>query len=82
MLTKKVVKKPSEPFTAESTEAYVKHRLRLAGCPRMPFTPEALLAVHQREPRSFSAEEATLLEQVAERMWFAVDRTRAEAALR
>jgi type II secretory pathway predicted ATPase ExeA len=36
-----------EPFTAESTEAYVKHRLRLAGCPRMPFTPEALLAVHK-----------------------------------
>ncbi len=36
-----------EPFTAESTEAYVKHRLRLAGCPRMPFSPEALLAVHQ-----------------------------------
>jgi type II secretory pathway predicted ATPase ExeA len=36
-----------EPFTAESTEAYVKHRLRLAGSPRMPFTPEALLAVHQ-----------------------------------
>ncbi len=27
-----------EPFTAESTEAYVKHRLRLAGSPRMPFT--------------------------------------------
>ena len=37
-----------EPFTAESTEAYIKHRLRLAGCPRLPFTPEALLAVHQR----------------------------------
>lgn len=36
-----------EPFTAESTEAYIKHRLRLAGCPRMPFTPDALLAVHQ-----------------------------------
>ncbi|MBN8226238.1 AAA family ATPase [Corallococcus macrosporus] len=36
-----------EPFTAESTEAYVKHRLRLAGCPRMPFSPEALLAVHE-----------------------------------
>jgi general secretion pathway protein A len=36
-----------EPFTAESSEAYVKHRLRLAGCPRMPFTPEALLAVHR-----------------------------------
>jgi len=37
-----------EPFTAESTEAYIKHRLRLAGSPRMPFTAEALLAVHQR----------------------------------
>ncbi|HYO67251.1 MAG TPA: AAA family ATPase [Archangium sp.] len=37
-----------EPFTFESTEAYIKHRLRLASCPRMPFTNEALLAVHQR----------------------------------
>ncbi|MCI0569346.1 MAG: AAA family ATPase [Myxococcaceae bacterium] len=37
-----------EPFTAESTEAYIKHRLRLAGCPRMPFTPEAIAAVHQQ----------------------------------
>ncbi|WP_375767284.1 AAA family ATPase [Archangium gephyra] len=37
-----------EPFTAESTEAYIKHRLRLASCPRMPFTNEALVAVHQR----------------------------------
>jgi general secretion pathway protein A len=36
-----------EPFTSESTEAYIKHRLRLAGSPRMPFTPEALLAIHQ-----------------------------------
>jgi general secretion pathway protein A len=36
-----------EPFTAESTEAYVKHRLRLAGCPRMPFDADALLAVHK-----------------------------------
>ncbi|AKJ06642.1 type II secretion system protein A [Archangium gephyra] len=37
-----------EPFTSESTEAYIKHRLRLASCPRMPFTNEALVAVHQR----------------------------------
>ena len=37
-----------EPFTAESTEAYIKHRLRLASCPRLPFTAEALVAVHQR----------------------------------
>jgi type II secretory pathway predicted ATPase ExeA len=37
-----------EPFTADSTEAYIKHRLRLAGCPRMPFTPEAIEALHRR----------------------------------
>jgi general secretion pathway protein A len=36
-----------EPFTAESTEAYIKHRLRLAGSPRLPFSPEALLAIHK-----------------------------------
>src|SRR5437016_1634416 len=36
-----------EPFTADSTEAYVKHRLRLAGCPRMPFTAEAIAALHR-----------------------------------
>lgn len=36
-----------EPFSADSTEAYVKHRLRLAGCPRIPFTPEAIAAVHE-----------------------------------
>jgi general secretion pathway protein A len=35
-----------EPFTQDSTEAYVKHRLRLAGCPRMPFAPDAIEAVH------------------------------------
>jgi general secretion pathway protein A len=36
-----------EPFTAESTEAYIKHRLRLAGSPRLPFSNEALLAIHK-----------------------------------
>ncbi|MBX5482724.1 MAG: AAA family ATPase [Myxococcaceae bacterium] len=36
-----------EPFTLESTEEYVKHRLRLAGCPRMPFSPEAVAAIHR-----------------------------------
>jgi type II secretory pathway predicted ATPase ExeA len=37
-----------EPFTLDSTEAYVKHRLRLAGCPRMPFTDESIEAVHSQ----------------------------------
>ncbi|HEY3449210.1 MAG TPA: AAA family ATPase [Myxococcales bacterium] len=36
-----------EPFSQESTEAYVKHRLRLAGAPRNPFTVEAVHAVHR-----------------------------------
>ncbi len=36
-----------EPFSQESTEAYVKHRLRLAGAPKNPFLPEAVLAVHR-----------------------------------
>ncbi|HYV43874.1 MAG TPA: AAA family ATPase [Myxococcaceae bacterium] len=37
-----------EPFTEDSTEAYVKHRLRLAGCPKMPFAQDAIGAVHQQ----------------------------------
>lgn len=36
-----------EPFTQESTEEYIKHRLRLAGCPRMPFLPEAVQSIHR-----------------------------------
>ncbi|MGQ0506948.1 MAG: ExeA family protein [Myxococcaceae bacterium] len=35
-----------EPFTAESTDAYIKHRMRLAGAQRLPFTDEAIAAVH------------------------------------
>ena len=34
-------------LTPESTEAYIKHRLRLAGASRMPLTPEAVQAVHR-----------------------------------
>ena len=37
-----------EPFSMESTESYVKHRLRLAGSARMPFTADALLALHRQ----------------------------------
>ncbi len=35
-----------EPLNAEATEAYVRHRLKLAGAPRVPFTPGALLRLH------------------------------------
>lgn len=37
-----------EPFSSDSTDAYVKHRLRLAGSAKTPFTSEAILAVHRR----------------------------------
>jgi general secretion pathway protein A len=35
-----------EPLSAEATEAYVRHRLRLAGAPRVPFTAGALARTH------------------------------------
>jgi general secretion pathway protein A len=36
-----------EPFSPDSTDAYVRHRLRLAGSPRMPFSAEAVGAIHR-----------------------------------
>src|SRR5438270_6490129 len=41
------VKYRLDHLNAESTEAYIKHRLRLAGASRMPFTPEAVRAIHR-----------------------------------
>jgi type II secretory pathway predicted ATPase ExeA len=35
-----------EPLNGESTEAYVRHRLKLAGAARVPFTPAALKRIH------------------------------------
>lgn len=36
-----------EPLSGESTEAYIKHRLKLAGASRMLFTQEAVQTVHR-----------------------------------
>jgi general secretion pathway protein A len=36
-----------EPLTGDATEAYVRHRLKLAGAPRVPFTPGAIAEVHR-----------------------------------
>jgi type II secretory pathway predicted ATPase ExeA len=36
-----------EPLGEESTVAYVRHRMSLAGAPRVPFTPEALREIHR-----------------------------------
>jgi type II secretory pathway predicted ATPase ExeA len=35
-----------EPLSHEATEAYVRHRLRLAGAPRVPFSPAAVARLH------------------------------------
>ncbi len=35
-----------EPLQAADTDAYVQHRLRLAGATRVPFTPEAIERIH------------------------------------
>ena len=36
-----------DPLSEEATDAYVRHRLRLAGSQRVPFTPGAIAAVHR-----------------------------------
>ena len=35
-----------EPLSSDATDAYVRHRLRLAGASRVPFTPAAIGRVH------------------------------------
>ncbi len=35
-----------EPLTEEATDAYIRHRLRLAGSERVPFTPAAISRIH------------------------------------
>lgn len=42
----------------------------------------AVLSVHQATPRLWTAAEVALIEETAERTWAAVERTKAEAALR
>jgi type II secretory pathway predicted ATPase ExeA len=36
-----------QPFTAESTSDYIHHRLRLVECPHVPFSQEAIEAIHR-----------------------------------
>ena len=36
-----------EPLSEEATEAYVRHRLRLAGAARVPLTPAAITQIHR-----------------------------------
>ncbi|HET6603346.1 MAG TPA: AAA family ATPase [Xanthomonadaceae bacterium] len=75
------------PLDAEETEAYVRHRLSVAGCQRFPFTKLALRKIHQHSggvprlinviaDRALVAGYARELGQIGER---AVDQAAAEA---
>ncbi|WP_237480380.1 response regulator [Lichenibacterium dinghuense] len=66
----------AEAWRAVGTRAFVSVPLVRAGRLR------ALLYVNQAEPRRWTAEEVTLVEGVAARVWDAVERARAERALR
>ncbi|MFJ1298962.1 PAS domain-containing protein [Pseudomonadota bacterium AL_CKDN230030165-1A_HGKHYDSX7] len=61
-------------------------RIGVAALIKVPLVKEgrlvAFLGVHQDAPRDWSEGDVTLLEEVAERTWAAVERARAESALR
>jgi PAS domain S-box-containing protein len=69
---------------APSLAAYAAIDTRAALC--VPLVKEgrfvALLALHHPEPRPWTLDEIGLLEQVAQRTWFAVEHARAEASAR
>jgi len=68
-----------EPLEAEDTEAYVRHRLRVAGAARELFTPGALTEVHR-----LSGGVPRLINVVSDRSLlaaYAAERTQVDAAL-
>ncbi|HYH21936.1 MAG TPA: PAS domain S-box protein [Azospirillum sp.] len=74
----------SDPRTAPTVASYTAQGIgALAEVPVMRGGRlVALLFAHDRAPRTWAAEDVVVLEQVAERAWTAVERARAEAALR
>ncbi len=74
-----------EPFNLESTEAYIKHRLRMAGSKKMLFTNQAVEAVHQASrgtPRLINTLCDNCLFEAALAQKHVVDRTLVELAAR
>jgi general secretion pathway protein A len=74
-----------EPFNMESTEAYIKHRLRLAGSKKMLFTNQAVETVHQASrgtPRVINTLCDNCLFEAAVAQKHVVDRTLVELAAR
>ncbi|HEX8386706.1 MAG TPA: PAS domain S-box protein, partial [Rubricoccaceae bacterium] len=71
-------------LTGPEREAYA--AIQVGALVGVPLVKEgrfaALLVVHQAEPRAWTAEEVALVEETAERTWTAIERARAEVALR
>lgn len=76
----------TDPRTAGQPAAGAHHALGVRAQLAVPLVKAghliALLFVHAAEPRRWSEEEIALVREVAERTWAAVERTRAEEALR
>ncbi|WP_144630810.1 PAS domain-containing protein [Bordetella genomosp. 13] len=71
-------------LTEEVAGAYTK--FDIAAQVKVPLVKEgrlvAFLGVHQRKPREWTTADVTLVEDIAERTWAAVERARAETAMR
>lgn len=72
--------------TLSPAERNAYRRLGVGALIKVPLVKDrrfvAFLGVHQRTPRSWRPEEIALVEETAERTWSAVERARAESALR
>ncbi len=75
-----------DPRTSSPRALAAFARASIAGFLNVPLVKAgrlvAVLGVHSATPRAWSAEEVALAEETAERTWDAVERARAEAALR
>lgn len=74
----------TDPRTTESKVAFTAIETRAVLC--VPLVKQgrfvALFVLHHVQPRVWSAEDVTLMEHVAERTWFAVEKARTDTELR
>lgn len=74
----------TDPRTAQYADAFAAIQARSLIC--VPLVKDgkfvALFVFHHKDPRQWTAHEATLTEQIAERTWFLVENARAVASLR
>ena len=75
-----------DPRTRAAATAEAYKALQVRAIVAVPLVKEARLTgifmAQQKEPRAWSADEVALVEQMAERTWFAIENARAQTALR